>query len=70
MGFGRDMVERYFKRTDNALFVHIKRRKVPKAVEEDPHDEVPEKVSKMAINVPGKANLMILQLICSPLTAF
>ncbi len=61
VGLGRDHVEQYHRRTGNGIFLHIKRRKVPlreadkekQQEEEDKKEEIPEKVSKMAIGVPG-----------------
>ncbi len=55
VGLGRDHVEQYHRRTGNAAFLHIRRKKVPAKEEEgkEGKDEIPEKVSKMAIGVPG-----------------
>jgi len=50
LGVGADYLERYSKRTDNVVFLHIKRTKKP--VEEK--QEAPaEKVSRLAINMEG-----------------
>jgi len=51
LGVGERFLEKYSKRTDNRVFLHIKRTK--KEVEEK---EVPEKVSRLAINVEGGFN--------------
>ena len=58
LGFGRAHVESYSGRTGNKLFVRIRRTKVPvpddqMEVEAKETEGVPEKVSKMAIGVPG-----------------
>merc|ERR1719447_2767846 len=50
LGGGKDYLERYSKRTDNVVFLHIKRTRKP--VEEK--QEAPaEKVSRLAINMEG-----------------
>ena len=50
LGVGKEYLERYSKRTDNVVFLHIKRTK--KQVEEK--NEAPaEKVSRLAINMEG-----------------
>jgi len=50
LGVGKDYLERYSKRTDNVVFLHIQRTKKP--VEEK--QEAPaEKVSRLAINMEG-----------------
>ena len=59
IGLGKDHVAAYHNRTSNAIFLHRKRTKVPKADDDGDKakkDEVPEKVSRMAIGVPGGFN--------------
>ena len=57
LGLGKEHVAAYHARTDNAIFVHRKRTKIPKETKKDDgSDEVPEKVSRMAIGVPGGFN--------------
>jgi len=51
LGIGLKHLERYSKRTDNFVFLHIKR--IRKEIEDT---GVPEKVSKLAINVEGGFN--------------
>jgi len=51
LGIGEKYLDKYSKRTDNCVFLHIKRTK--KEVE---NTEVPEKVSRLAINVDGGFN--------------
>jgi len=51
IGVGDRFLEKYSKRTDNRVFLHIKRTK--KEVEDK---EVPEKVSRLAINMEGGFN--------------
>jgi len=48
LGVGQKYLEKYSKRTDNKIFLHIQR--IRKEVE---NHEVPEKVSRLAINVEG-----------------
>jgi len=48
LGVGHKYLEKYSKRTDNKVFLHIKRIK-----KEGEDKEVPEKVSRLAINVEG-----------------
>jgi len=50
IGVGKRFLQRYSSRTDNKLFLHIKRTK--KEVTEEP-EGVPEKVSRLAINMEG-----------------
>ena len=52
VGLGEDHVEQYHRRTGNSVFLNIRRKKVP-LKEEERKEEIPEKVSKMAIGVPG-----------------
>jgi len=51
LGVGKQFLAKYSNRTDNKVFLHIKRTK--KEVEEK---EVPEKVSRLAINIEGGFN--------------
>jgi ubiquitin carboxyl-terminal hydrolase 5/13 len=51
LGVGEKYLDKYSKRTDNFVFLHIKR--IRKEVEDT---GVPEKVSKLAINVDGGFN--------------
>jgi ubiquitin carboxyl-terminal hydrolase 5/13 len=62
LGLGKDFVERYHARTGNAIFLRIKRQKVPKEVPQESTDKsgeegVPEKVSRLAIGLPGGFNV-------------
>ena len=57
LGLGREHVPAYHARTGNGIFLHRKRTKVAKSDDEAVKDsEVPEKVSRMAIGVPGGFN--------------
>ena len=59
LGFGRSHVMAYHQRTENNVFLHVKRRKVEKKKEDkdDDKDGTPDaKVSRMAIGVPGGFN--------------
>ena len=60
LGFGRDHVTDYHQRTSNAVFLHRMRKKVFKEKNKDKEGsdekEVPEKVSRMAIGLPGGFN--------------
>jgi ubiquitin carboxyl-terminal hydrolase 5/13 len=58
LGLGKRHVAEYTARTDNAIFVHRRRTKVAKEDKGKDADDapVPEKVSRMAIGVPGGFN--------------
>ncbi|TRY68747.1 hypothetical protein TCAL_02494 [Tigriopus californicus] len=57
VALGQDFVQSYHERTGNALFVHVQARRVPLEAAEAGEDErVPEKVSRLAIGVPGGFN--------------
>jgi len=50
LGVGEEHLQRYSRRTDNVVFLHIKRTRKEK---EESESAVPEKVSKLAINMEG-----------------
>ena len=52
MAFGKERVVKYHQRTDSCAFVRIKRIKIPKS-DSGAVPTPPEKISKMAIGVPG-----------------
>lgn len=54
LGFSSKYVEGYFKKTGNAVFLHILREKIEIPVPADAHMEGPEKkITRLAIGVEG-----------------
>ena len=53
LGFGRKYVEKYSLKTGNKIFLHLKRTRRLVETPETGHDEVPEKIVRLAIGVEG-----------------
>lgn len=53
LGFGRNYVEQYFQKTGNAVFLHIKREKIPVPEPEQTGDGPEKKITRLAIGVEG-----------------
>jgi ubiquitin carboxyl-terminal hydrolase 5/13 len=53
LGFGRKYVEKYSLKTGNKIFLHLKRTKRLVETPETGHEEVPEKIVRLAIGVEG-----------------
>lgn len=54
LGFGQDYVEGYFRKTGNAVFLHILREKIEKLGGNEPQTDGPEKkITRLAIGVEG-----------------
>ncbi|XP_052753227.1 ubiquitin carboxyl-terminal hydrolase 5 isoform X2 [Galleria mellonella] len=53
LGFGRNYVEQYFQKTDNAVFLHIYTEKKPVPEPEKTGDGPEKKITRLAIGVEG-----------------
>lgn len=53
LGFGQDYVEGYYKKTGNAVFLHIFREKIEIPSSEAPADGPEKKITRLAIGVEG-----------------
>ncbi|CAO1382523.1 unnamed protein product [Diamesa serratosioi] len=54
LGFGEDYVEEYYKKTKNAVFLHIKRSKTEIQENKDESEEGPDKkITRLAIGLEG-----------------
>ncbi|KAM3965206.1 ubiquitin specific protease 5 [Aphomia sociella] len=53
LGFGRNYVEQYFQKTDNAVFLHIQTEKTPIPEPEQTGDGPEKKITRLAIGVEG-----------------
>lgn len=54
LGFGQDYVEGYYKKTGNAVFLHIHREKIEIPGSAEPQTDGPEKkITRLAIGVEG-----------------
>ncbi|XP_075977688.1 ubiquitin specific protease 5 [Anticarsia gemmatalis] len=53
LGFGRNYVEQYFQKTGNAVFLHIKKEKIPIQEPEKTGDGPEKKITRLAIGVEG-----------------
>ncbi|XP_041979608.1 ubiquitin carboxyl-terminal hydrolase 5 [Aricia agestis] len=53
LGFGRNYVEQYYQKTGNAVFLHIRREKIPIPEAEKTGDGPEKKITRLAIGVEG-----------------
>lgn len=53
LGFGHEYVEGYFRKTGNAVFLHIYREKIELPATEPANDGPEKKITRLAIGVEG-----------------